>query len=99
MTADYDLIDFEMRNSIFDNARYVDVVCMYGVCDVAVHENLARLAVAHSCFWDATVRTAYPEDLRRLALRKDCECIRVLRGGFVRVVCVACHQTLKRICQ
>lgn len=81
-----------MSNSILYNTRDIVVVGVYGVCDVAVYENIAGLAVAYSGFGNATVGAAHPKNLRGLPLRKVRENIRVLRRLFVGVVRVACDK-------
>ena len=67
--TDDHLVDFEMRDSILDHTRGVVIVRVYGVRDIAMHEDVAGLAVAYSGLQDATVGAAYPENLRRLPLR------------------------------
>jgi hypothetical protein len=67
--ADNNTLNLEMRHSVLHNTRSVDIVSVYRIRDVAVHEDVARPAVAYFGLGDATVCAAYPENLWRLTLR------------------------------
>lgn len=67
--ADNNLLNLEMRHSVLHNTPSVDVISVYRVCDVAVHEDVARLAVAYCGLRNATVCAPHPKNLRRLTLR------------------------------
>lgn len=54
-----------MRDLILDYTCDVIIVMVDGVRDVAMHEDVAGLAMAHSGLRDATVGATYPENLRR----------------------------------
>lgn len=63
------LIYFQMCDSVFDDTCSVVIFAVYGIRDVAVHEDIARLAVVDGSLRDATVGATYPEYLRGLSLR------------------------------
>lgn len=83
-----DLFDFEMGNGVLDHTRCVDVVGMYCVCNVAVHKDLARLAVAHCRLRNAGICASYPEDLGRLALSESREFVGVRTLRILQMVSV-----------
>jgi hypothetical protein len=97
MPAHNHLLDLEMRDSIFDHARRIEVVRMHRVCDVAMHKNIARLAEADSGFGHAAVGTAYPQNLGRLALCELRERVRVVLGAALDVAAVAGEQVIEWI--
>jgi hypothetical protein len=89
MPADDDLLDLQVRDCVLDDRGRVNVLGMHAVCDVAVHKELAGLAMADGGFWDAAVCTPNPEDFRRLAFAKLDEGIRVLLGCLLGVDAVS----------
>lgn len=84
-----DLFDLQVRDGILDHGRGIDVVGVDAVRDVAVHEQLAGLAVADGRLGDAAVGAAYPQDLGRLAFAKLLEGIRISLGRGLGVDAVA----------
>ena len=89
MPTDDHLLHLEMRYGILDDTGRVEIICMYCVCDVPVHEDVAGLAVADGCLRDATVGAAYPQNLGRLALCELREGVRVFLGGALDIMAVA----------
>jgi hypothetical protein len=82
VSADNDLFDLQVRDGILDYRCRADVVGVDTVGDVAVHKNLARLAVAHGSLRNSRIGAAYPQHLGRLAFAELVEGIRVSFGGF-----------------
>jgi hypothetical protein len=97
MSTHHHLLDLQVRNSIFDHTRRVEVVDVYRVRDVSVHEYVAGLAVADGGLRYATVGAAYPQDLGRLAFCEFGEGVWVCLGTAPAVVPVSCDQVVERI--
>jgi len=72
-----DFLHLEMDDGILDDTGCVDIVGVYCIRYVAVHKDLAGLAVADGRLRDARIRASYPEDLGRLPLSKGREFIGV----------------------
>jgi hypothetical protein len=68
MSTHNHLLYFEVRNCIFNNTCRIDIIRMHRVGDVAVHEYVARLALANGALGEPGVAAAEPEDLGGLAL-------------------------------
>jgi len=62
---------------------------MHRIRYIAVHKDLAGLAVAYGCLWDATVCATDPEDVGSLTLGEECESVGVEGCGVGAVGCVA----------
>lgn len=97
MSTDHHLLNLQMRNSIFDHTRRTQIVRMYRVRNVSVHEDVARLAVADGCFGYATVGTAYPQDFGRLAFCEVAESVRICFSAAPVVVPASGDQVIERI--
>jgi hypothetical protein len=76
---------FEMRNRVLDDTSRIDVIRMHRICNVAVHENIAGLALADSTLRQPRVAAAQPEYLGRLALGEVDEGIGVCGGRVLGV--------------
>lgn len=68
MSTHNHFLHFEMRNRVLDDTSRIDIICMHRICNVAVHKNIAGLALANRAFGQPRVAAAQPEDLGGLAL-------------------------------
>lgn len=97
MATDDNLLDLEMGDGIFDDTGRIDVVAMHGIGNVAVDEDLARLAMADGRLWNARVCASYPQNLWRLALCQVDEGIRISLGGALGIDPISGKQVVQRI--
>ena len=67
MSADYDVLDFQILNSILDDRKRVDVRRYENIGDIAMAEDLTRLQAKNGSLGTTRVGTPYPEDLRSLS--------------------------------
>lgn len=81
MAANDDPLDLQVADRVLDHARRAEIVGRDDVGDVAVHEDVAGLAVADGGLGDAAVGAAYPENLWGLAGREAFEEGGVRFGG------------------
>ena len=77
VAADDDVLDPQILHGVLDHAQRVEVRVHQDVGDVAVAEDLARAETQDRGLGTAAVGAAYPQDLRRLALRHGGEDLRV----------------------
>jgi len=68
MTAYYDMLDLEMSDRVFDHARSTGIIGCDDVCNVAVDENVAWLAVTDCGLRNTRVGTSQPKYFGTLAL-------------------------------
>lgn len=71
---------------------------MYRIRYIAVHEDLAGLAVAYSCLGYATVCATDPQNVGSLTLGEECEGVRVKGYGIGAVGCVAGEEVREGFC-
>jgi hypothetical protein len=89
MPTNNHLLDFQMRDRILDYACCIEVFRVHRIRYIAVHEDLAGLAVTDGRFGDATICAPDPEDLGRLALREQGEGIGIACGCALPVGAIA----------
>lgn len=97
MATYHHLLDLQVRNSILDYTCRVEVVGVYRIRNVSMHKYVAGLAVADGGLRYATVGTAYPQDIGRLALCEFGEGVWVCLGTAPAVLPVSCDQVVERI--
>lgn len=97
MPAHDNLADFQMHDGVFDDRGGAHIIGMDAVGDVAVHEDVARLAVTHGRLRYAAVCASYPEDFGPLALCQVVKGIRVCLGDFLREDAVAGNDAVDRV--
>ena len=71
---------------------------MHRIRYIAVHKDLAWLAVAYSVFGYAAVCAADPENVGSLTLGEECEGVRVKGCGIGAVGCVAGEEVCEGFC-
>jgi hypothetical protein len=91
------LFHLHVGNGILDDRRCADIICMHAIRDIAMHEDVARLAVAHGRLWDAAICTSYPQDLGPLALCEFGKGSRIGFGRFLRVYAVSGYDAVDGI--
>ena len=84
MSADDHMTDLEHAHCIFEDARGVVVVGTEQVGDIAVYEQVARLAVRDGFGRHAAIGAADPQYVRILSAYQIAEKLGVALGGFVR---------------
>lgn len=89
MAADDDHLDLEVGDGVLDDGGGAEVVGVKDVGDVAVHEDVAGLAVADGGLGYPRVGASYPQDLGRLALGERLEELRRVRLDPLREASVA----------
>jgi hypothetical protein len=81
MPAYYDTLDLEVGDRVLNHARSAQIVRGDDVGDVAVDENVARLAVTDSGLGDTRVGTSQPKYFWTLATAECLKEIGILESG------------------
>lgn len=64
------MFDFEVRNSVFDDRRGIDVRRGDDIGNVAVYKNVARLKTEDYCFGTAGVGAAKPDCIEIMSVSR-----------------------------
>lgn len=86
-----------MRDGILDNRRGIEIIGMHAIGDIAVHKQLARLAMAHGRLRDSAVGASNPQNLRRLAFAQLEEGIRIFFGGLAGINAVTLDDAIESV--
>lgn len=82
VTADDNVLDFEMLDGKLDDRARAEVTGVEDICDIAVHEDIARVQAQEGGFGASRVRAAQPQDLWLLAICKGWEEIGLFACGL-----------------